>query len=437
MTPTQAEGVTAQETALNDAAGNAAQAGVAAAVQPAKITPANVEVPNFPGAQLNNIDNAANPTYNNTTTNGGDVRGGENSLAGVGDATANGASLVGESDRRNGARGGDGSSGQGLAGLGGVGVVNQQLRNTMTRKGIVNVGLQGTTDNAFFAQSINQAKADDPAHGDFVSPKTEGDLSEIEANGGKVFLSPDGSSGLVVTADGDIEAVFRNQKTGKRGSLPDLLISAIANGGKKLDCYGVGLVRNYERAGFIPVAQVDFNRGIAESEGWDVQKNGMPQVYVMMHNGDSAETVAQNFGNYHISTQAELDALPRFDENGYFTATEYRDNLLNDGESTATDVNTAPQVAEVAQTVANSTATQQERRGRTTASARRARAALFVAAIIIGRRLSDNLPAVFPPPPRRIGSGEAWADNLHLLRNFEDIPPVCRGQGLAFLSGKM
>ncbi len=65
----------------------------------------------------------------------------------------------------------------------------------MTQKGIVNVGLQRTEDNAFFAKSIQQAIKDDPVHGNFVSPKTEEELANITANGGKVFLTPDGTTG--------------------------------------------------------------------------------------------------------------------------------------------------------------------------------------------------------------------------------------------------
>lgn len=198
----------------------------------------------------------------------------------------------------------------------------------MNQKGVVETGVHPVSDNAFFAESIVRAKQDDPLHGDFVSAKTLQELEEISAGGGTVLINDEGTAGIVVTGDGDIEGVFRNQKTGPKGAMADLIISAISSGGVKLDCYGRGLVNSYERFGFVPVAQVDFNRSLAESEGWDVSKNGSPQVYVMMHvNGDPG-SVAQQMGTYHVSTQAELDALPRFGPDDYFDALAYRDSLL-------------------------------------------------------------------------------------------------------------
>lgn len=232
--------------------------------------------------------------------------------------------VVAESVDLSGERRVDGGAASGLGGQS----VTPQLRTEMNNKGIVDLGLNSQTDGAFFASSIEQAKAVDVKNGAFVSAKTQEELTEILQNGGKVFLNANGSAGLVVTADGDVEAVFKNQQTGPKGAISDLMITAIANGGTKLDCYGSGLVNKYSAFGFVPVAQVDFNVELAVSEGWDIEKNGTPSVYVMMHNGDSADVVLQSGGQYHAYSQTELDALPRFDKDSYFDALKYRDNLL-------------------------------------------------------------------------------------------------------------
>lgn len=273
--------------------------------------------------KVNTVDNATNSAYNNAI--GGDLRGADQRVAGEAEG---GASAVGEGDRGDGTVWGQRGADTRLAGVAGVNPVDQKTRQVMNQKGVVETGVHPVSDNAFFAESIVRAKQDDPLHGDFVSAKTLQELEEISAGGGTVLINDEGTAGIVVTGDGDIEGVFRNQKTGPKGAMADLIISAISSGGVKLDCYGRGLVNSYERFGFVPVAQVDFNRSLAESEGWDVSKNGSPQVYVMMHvNGDPG-SVAQQMGTYHVSTQAELDALPRFGPDDYFDALAYRDSLL-------------------------------------------------------------------------------------------------------------
>ena len=101
---------------------------------------------------------------------------------------------------------------------------------------------------------------------------------------------------------------------------------ALAAGGTKLDCYGENLVKAYERYGFVPVARVEFNPKYA-NEGWTPDK-GTPYIYFMMHNGDSAETVAANIGKYPQSTAEQRKALPTFGKEEYDAAYAYRDELL-------------------------------------------------------------------------------------------------------------
>ena len=161
-----------------------------------------------------------------------------------------------------------------------------------------------------------------------------------------------GTIGFALTDDGDIEAVFKNKQLNETPHAMDGVIpQAIASGGVKLDCYGKGLVRIYERYGFVPVARVEFNEQYA-NPGWDKSK-GTPYVYFMMHNGDSAETVVSNIGKYGHMTQEQLDALPTYGKDGYDQATAYRDSLLSDRSSAPqqgqTDApGTAPEVSQSA-----------------------------------------------------------------------------------------
>ena len=137
-------------------------------------------------------------------------------------------------------------------------------------------------------------------------------------------MDENASIGAAVTNEGDIEGVFKNpDKNETRRALDGVMPQLIEAGGKKLDCYGKGLVRNYERYGFIPVARVEFNPEYA-NPGWDESK-GRPDIYFMMHNGDSAAEVVANIGNYEHMSLEQLESLPEFDYDG---ALDYRDSLL-------------------------------------------------------------------------------------------------------------
>lgn len=133
--------------------------------------------------------------------------------------------------------------------------------------------------------------------------------------------------GFALTKDGDIEGVFKNKaENHTHHAMDGIMPQAIEMGGTKLDCYGEQLVSVYERYGFQPVARVEFNEEFA-NVGWDESK-GRPYIYFMVHNGDSASTVVQNFKNYEHMSYAALEQLPTYDKNGYDHAAAYRDTIL-------------------------------------------------------------------------------------------------------------
>lgn len=137
-------------------------------------------------------------------------------------------------------------------------------------------------------------------------------------------MDADGTIGFVLADGGDIEGVFKNNlKNRTRHAMDGVMPQAIAAGGVKLDCYGKDLVRIYERYGFTPVARVEFNEQYA-NPGWDESK-GTPYIYFMAHNGDSAETVAANIGQYPHMERSQLESLPTYGKEGYDQALfEYR-----------------------------------------------------------------------------------------------------------------
>lgn len=208
--------------------------------------------------------------------------------------------------------------------------VSQDLQNAMNQSGVVAAELYDfDADTAAFSSALDEARNADAKNGWCVTPQNAEDLQ-----GKATFMDADGTIGFAVTSDGDIEAVFKNREKNKTPrAMNGVMPQAIATGGVKLDCYGDVLVGIYENYGFIPVARVEFNEAYA-NDGWNESK-GKPYIYFMIHNGDSAKTVAANIGKYEHMSLEQLNALPTYGKEGYDEAAAYRDGLLENSVGAA------------------------------------------------------------------------------------------------------
>lgn len=202
------------------------------------------------------------------------------------------------------------------SGVGGAGTVN--IKALKAQYGVTDVNLQETKDSQKFANAIKAAKESNPNGGSVDEHPIE------ELNTYKKFLSADGMAGVAVKQDGDITAVFKNTDLKEHGVVNDLILTARANGGDKMDCYGRRLVNMYEQCGYVPVAKVKFNADYVDDP---VLLKTKPDVYVMMKNTDSIETAVRKNAekSYKKSSKIELDNLPDFE---YDDALSYRDSLL-------------------------------------------------------------------------------------------------------------
>ena len=273
-----------------------------------------------------NIDNGGTTAYNNTRiTNGGaedGIRTAGLQQDGAGrSAEANRRGIPGVYQYSNSDNSGWGRSGEVPVGTGFV-LISENARKRLNERGVAVVEARdASSDKAAFSSALESARVNDPDNGWAVIPKS---AEELEQSGARLLMDERGSAGLAVTPDGDIEAVFANHAAGApKGATKSLIPMAIANGGTKLDCYGIDLVKLYAQYGFTPVARVKFDPEYA-NPGWDSSK-GTPDIYFMMHNGDSADSVVDKIGTYPIPTAAELQALPEMD---YDSAYAYRDRLL-------------------------------------------------------------------------------------------------------------
>lgn len=205
-------------------------------------------------------------------------------------------------------------------------VIDDVQRQAIESSGSTWGNIQDTTaDPQRFSKALDESIAANK-HGLMVSPKS---VEELQQPGTITFMGEDGLSGALVTADGDIEAVFKNPASKTKRASTQLLITAVENGGNKLDCYGAELVNTYNRFGFEPVAKVEWNPDYAP-DGWTY---GAKDVYVMkLQDGVDANNIMERLGKaeadggFHRYTKAELDALPTME---YEEALAYRDSLLN------------------------------------------------------------------------------------------------------------
>lgn len=237
---------------------------------------------------------------------------------------------------RNPENGGRAQSGEGLVGERDTTGGSQVLRGFLTvspgtqaaieQSGATPLELRDTSsDPQLFSTALEEARQKNP-HGLMVSPKT---VEELNQPGTITFMNADNMAGALVTADGDIEAVFKNPQSKAKQAATSLLITAVENGGRKLDCYGDELVHTYNGRGFEAVARIPFNAGAVE-DGWTY---GAKDVYVMkLLDGVTAQDIAgrlrmdEDDGGFHMQTDAELANLPVFDD--YDEALAYRDSLL-------------------------------------------------------------------------------------------------------------
>ena len=82
----------------------------------------------------------------------------------------------------------------------------------------------------------------------------------------RTFLNDDGTVGVAVKDDGDIVSVFKNKKNKSKDAVSSILLTALENGGTKLDNYDGVLSKMYLNHGFIPVARTAFVDEYAPSD---------------------------------------------------------------------------------------------------------------------------------------------------------------------------
>lgn len=194
--------------------------------------------------------------------------------------------------------------------------VGLAVTEALQRRGITPVALAYTNDSDGFHQAIGRAKQNN-MHGAFV---TQHEVSEYANDA--LFLSEDGNTGVAVTPDGDIVSVFKNPNGKAKKAVHSILLTALENGGVKLDNFDGALSDMYWNHGFIPVARTSFDPEFAPTD-WNYARDGQPDIIFWVHNGVDAQTVARRIGEY-----GDLPDLTKLPVMSYDEAAAYRDNIL-------------------------------------------------------------------------------------------------------------
>ena len=112
-----------------------------------------------------------------------------------------------------------------------------------------------------------------PKYRPFVHPYTPKAYKEM---GAKCYLSFTGKTGYALKPDGDIISIFSSEGKGDKA-----VLSAIARGGTKLDCYAGKLVKFYSLLGFVEYERWDWDDQY-KPDNWDYEEFNRPDV-VLMH----------------------------------------------------------------------------------------------------------------------------------------------------------
>lgn len=174
-----------------------------------------------------------------------------------------------------------------------------------------NWGCNTNTKPKDFYRFIEEAKRNNP-YAACLGGYTEEEYAEM-----KCISFDKGLGGLAIHGN-DIVSVFKNDTSSIKGFINLAVVSAVINGGDRLDCYSIEgrLPTMYCRQGFMPVCKIRFNRQYAP-DNWNYERDGEPDIVFMRYCGDSIEEMQKNRENYKAYNDYSEDEIPYItDKNG-------------------------------------------------------------------------------------------------------------------------
>lgn len=133
-----------------------------------------------------------------------------------------------------------------------------------------------TTDAKSFNSGVRSFIEEDPEMGAFLSEHPPEELEDHT-----LLSNEDGSAGVAVSPEGDIQNLFATEAA-EKGAGRALLEEAIEAGGNTLDCYDGFLRDLYGEYGFRETGRIEFNPDYAP-DGWNFDEFGQPDVVFMSY----------------------------------------------------------------------------------------------------------------------------------------------------------
>lgn len=137
--------------------------------------------------------------------------------------------------------------------------------------------------------------------------------SDDEYAGMRLLVTDDGRSGIALKDD-EIVSLYAHRDSNHPGAANSMLETAVAAGGRRLDCFDTVLPAIYAKSGFVPVARLRWNNDYAP-DGWDYDtyaafNGGRPDVVFMAHDPASVDSRYQcGSGRYVNSYDDGIDVV--------------------------------------------------------------------------------------------------------------------------------
>lgn len=147
-----------------------------------------------------------------------------------------------------------------------------------------------------------------------VYVKSEEDYQNIIDKGGKLLVSKDGLTGVMVEADGNIGSGFNHSSNTKPNSLAPYLVAGIKMGARYTDAYDTYLPKYYAKFGFVASERMKFNEEYAE-DGWDKSiLKTKPDVVFMYFDGGDRMTIEDRVGTFEPYKKTDGKYIEDYDQ---------------------------------------------------------------------------------------------------------------------------
>lgn len=171
---------------------------------------------------------------------------------------------------------------------------NISVKEAYDRTGLTILGPDQDVDAQFSADDRGYDSPDVESFRDLfeaakkASPNGASVELKDDYKGQKVFTTDEGRVGFAVSADGELNSVFKHPDSKLKSVIQEIVPISVAAGATKLTAFDGYLVEQYSKAGFTETSRVPFDPEQAP-ENWDTESMGTPDVVSMEYTGNATD----------------------------------------------------------------------------------------------------------------------------------------------------